>query len=401
MTTIQLQDVTKIFQPRSTGGSRITPGQALSSVDRAFNQRVSSSAEQSRARGPIIALDHINLSILHGQTTAVIGPSGCGKSTLLRVVAGLDHDYSGQVLYNNQNMRQTPLRERRIGMVFQNYALYPHFEGYGNLAFFFRVRKAPDEETEEKIRFTADLMGFGFKELLKRKPGVLSGGEQQRLAFARAIVRTPEILLLDEPLSHLDAKLRAQTRGEMKRLLKRFEITTLYVTHDQTEAIALADRIAAMNEGRIEQVGTYNWLREDPKNAFVAGFVGIPPMNLFTGWIVEHHLQLGNVRAPLPERIRAHVRPGRNVVLGVRPETAQVLGEDAPLPEGLRLRGMVEAIEPDFAHHSQLLHLQTGKYTYSALGELGISQKIGDVIDLYFPIDKFYFFDADTGERIR
>ena len=157
-------------------------------------------------------------------------------------------------------MRDLPPKERRIGMVFQNYALYPHFEGYGNLAFFFRLRKAPDAEAEERIRATCEIMGVGFKELLPRRPGTLSGGQQQRLAIARAIVREPSLFLFDEPLSNLDAKLRSQTRIEIKRLLRRFQITAIYVTHDQIEAITLGDQIAVMREGRIEQVGTYQTL---------------------------------------------------------------------------------------------------------------------------------------------
>ncbi|HMN28268.1 MAG TPA: ABC transporter ATP-binding protein, partial [Caldilineaceae bacterium] len=190
------------------------------------------------------ALDHINLTVPNGETVAVVGPSGSGKSTLLRIVAGLDTDYTGRVLYDGRDMRDVPPKERHIGMVFQNYALYPHFLGHGNLSFFFRLRRMSDQETEERIRVTSQIMGIGFEELLKRKPGTLSGGQQQRVAIGRAIVRNPDVFLFDEPLSNLDAKLRSQTRVEVKRLLQRFQITALYVTHDQTEAIALGDQIA-------------------------------------------------------------------------------------------------------------------------------------------------------------
>jgi ABC-type sugar transport system ATPase subunit len=230
---------------------------------------------------------------------------------------------------------------------------------------------------------------------------VLSGGEQQRVAIARAIVRTPRIFLFDEPLANLDAKLRVKTRGEMKRLLKRFSITTVYVTHDQVEAVALADRIAVMREGRIEQVGTYGWLREDPKNAFVAGFMGTPPMNLFTGVVTDDKLYLGQVVAPLPDRIKAHVRSRRRVTLGVRPEAAQLVTDDQSLSEGLRLRGTLEVIEPDFAHSRQLLHLRTGDYVYAAIVSMDIPLRLGDTVEVIFPMDKFYFFDGDNEERIR
>ena len=403
MTAIRLEDVTKKFEGIVSTGIRISSGKGNKRVAPAFVDRVAAKAGQKLNQhvGPVFALDHVDLSVVHGQTMVVIGPSGCGKSTLLRVVAGLEKDYTGHVYYDNRDMRDIPAQDRHIGMVFQNYALYPHFESRENLAFYFRLRHTPDKETEEKIRITSKMMGIGFKQLLRRKPGVLSGGEQQRVAIARAIVRTPRVFLFDEPLSNLDARLRVKTRGEMKRLLKRFSITAMYVTHDQVEAIALADRIAVMREGRIEQVGTYGWLREDPKNAFVAGFVGNPPMNLFGGSVAEGKLFLGKIPAPLPDRIKAHVRSGRRVILGVRPEEAQLVTNDQPLPVGLRLRGTVEAIEPDFAHNSQLLHLSTGNYAYVAIVAMDIPLRLGDTVEVFFSMDKFYFFDRDSEARIR
>ena len=239
------------------------------------------------AASGIRALDHVNLTVPNGRTFVIVGPSGCGKSTLLRVVSGLANDYSGQVSYDEEDVRNIPPKDRHIGMVFQNYALYPNFNNEGNLSFFFKIRKVSDEETHERIRYTSELMGIGFKELLPRRPGTLSGGEKQRVAMARAIVRAPRLLLFDEPLSSLDAKLRVQTRTEIKRLLRRFSITTLYVTHDQVEAIALADQIVVMHAGRIEQAGTYQQLMDDPVNVFVAGFLGLPPMNLFSGGFIS------------------------------------------------------------------------------------------------------------------
>ena len=255
MAAIQLIKVTKTFRPEPT------------TLSRAALRLPQEQPQESRA------LDRLDLYVPDGQTIAVVGPSGCGKSTLLRVVAGLT-DYEGVVMYDGRDMRNVPSKERRIGMVFQNYALYPHFYGRGNLRFFFLVNRAPDAEAEARIRLTAEIMGFGFKELLKRKPGTLSGGQQQRLAIGRAIVRQPELFLLDEPLSNLDAKLRVQTRLEIKRLLHKFAITTLYVTHDQVEAQALGDTIAVMHAGRIEQVGTYQDIIAHPANLFVAGFLG-------------------------------------------------------------------------------------------------------------------------------
>jgi len=252
---------------------------------------------------------------------AVIGPSGCGKSTLLRVVAGLDQEYEGTVAYDGRDMRDVPPRDRYIGMVFQNYALYPHFYGHGNLSFYFRMRKAPDQEAEARIRETADIMGYGFRQLLGRKPGTLSGGEQQRLAIARAIVRKPALFLFDEPLSSLDAKLRAQTRVEIRRLLRRFAITSIYVTHDQVEAIALADIIAVMRAGKIEQAGAYAELRANPANTFVAGFLGLYPINLLQGRVTgAGTAAVGSMETPLPGAVQAKCVGGEDIVLGVAAE---------------------------------------------------------------------------------
>src|SRR5215207_4244077 len=257
----------------------------------------------------VIALDHVDLTIPNGRTFVVIGPSGCGKSTLLRVIAGLTKHYSGQVLYDGEDVHSLEPKERRIGMVFQGYALYPNFNGEGNLSFFFKVNKISSEKTRERIQYTSELMGIGFKELLPRRPGVLSGGEKQRVAIARAIVRAPRLLLLDEPLSNLDAKLRVQTRSEIKRLLRRFSITSLYVTHDQVEAIALADQIVVMHQGRIEQVGTYQGIMDHPVNIFVAGFLGMPPMSLLSGGFISGDtLVLGDYIIALPQRILPRVQ---------------------------------------------------------------------------------------------
>jgi len=381
MATVRLHDVTKIFRPGLLSGK---PG-----------------VEQAVPGGPVIALDRVNLTVLNGQIMVVIGPSGCGKSTLLRVVAGLDQDYTGQVLYDGQDMGQIPPKDRYIGMVFQNYALYPHFRGRGNLAFYFRLHRVSDAETEERIRITSEIMGLGFNELLPRKPGTLSGGQQQRVAIARAIVRNPRLFLFDEPLSSLDAKLRSQTRSEIKRLLRRFEITTLYVTHDQTEAMALADRIAIMRAGKIEQVGSYQTLRQSPVNSFVAGFLGHPPMNLMAGEVTANgELRLGPVGLALPPAVRSRVKVGQAVSLGIRPEAARLVRGEQAEPAGLRLQGMIEVIEPDFAHHSQLLHLRSGSLTYAVTASLDCPVEPGEMGEVIFPDEELYFFDRASEARI-
>lgn len=405
MATIRLEDVTKVYPPSGVLDSLVAGrGVTGRQVDRAFVERATTRAlqehDQASRREPVVALDHVNLSVPDGQTCAIVGPSGCGKSTLLRVVAGLVPDYSGRVLYDDRDMRDVPPGDRYIGMVFQNYALYPHFEGRGNLTFFFRVHKAPDEETEARIRATSEIMGIGFSELLKRKPGTLSGGQQQRVAIARALVRKPRLFLFDEPLSNLDAKLRAQTRVEIKRLLQRFQITAIYVTHDQVEAITLGDWIAVMRAGRIEQVGTYQELRENPANVFVAGFLGVPPMSVITGGVVDGGaLRLGEIAVPLPEGVRAQVHAGQRLTLGVRPEAARVISEH-PAPQGIRLRGVAEVVEPDFAHRTQLVYVRTGSFSYAATGILDMSLNIGDIVEVVWPVDQLYFFDSDSEQRI-
>jgi multiple sugar transport system ATP-binding protein len=377
MATIRLQDVTKVF-PKPQG-RRDLPQQ----------------------EGPVVALDHVNLTVPDGQTFAIVGPSGCGKTTLLRVVAGLELDFDGCVFFDDEVVTDVPPRDRYIGMVFQNYALYPHFKSRGNLSFFFRVRKAPVEEEEERIRITSEMMGIGFKELLRHKPGTLSGGERQRVAIARAIVRKPRLFLFDEPLSNLDAKLRVQTRVEIKRLLHQFQITALYVTHDQVEAAALGDQIAVMRRGRIEQLGPYLEILRDPVNAFVAGFLGRPPMNMFTGGTVaDGALRLGEVTVPLPDAVKAEVSAGQTLTLGVRPESAiLVSGGQSPL-EGVHLRGEVEIIEPDFGRRMQMVYVRTGELSYAAGGPLDISLDIGAQVKVVFPTERLYFFDAENGRRI-
>jgi len=346
------------------------------------------------------ALDHVNLTVPNGRIFVVVGPSGCGKSTLLRVVSGLANDYSGQVLYDGEDVQNIPPKDRFIGMVFQNYALYPNFNNEGNLSFFFKLHKISDEETRERIRYTSELMGIGFKELLPRRPGTLSGGERQRVAIARAIVRAPRLFLFDEPLSNLDAKLRVQTRTEIKRLLHRFSITSLYVTHDQVEAIALADQIVVMHAGKIEQVGTYQNLTENPVNVFVAGFLGLPPMNLFSGGFISgNKLVLDDTLIPLPQRVFPLVQNGQSVTLGIRSEAVNVSAE-ATSTNGIQLRAEVEALESDFVHRIQTVHLRTGRWMYSGLCPLDMKLQIGQPVQAQIEPEHLYFFDAKSGLRL-
>ncbi len=352
------------------------------------------------SRKGIIALHDVDLTIPDGQTFVVVGPSGCGKSTLLRVVAGIEKTYIGQVLYNGVDMKEIPPGERYIGMVFQNYALYPNFNNEGNLSFFFKMHEISDEETRKRIEYTSELMGIGFKELLPRQPGKLSGGEKQRVAIARAIVRSPKLFLFDEPLSNLDAKLRVKTRTEIKRLLHKFGITSIYVTHDQVEAVALADQIVVMHAGRIEQVGTYQELTENPASIFVAGFLGLPPMDLYpSGSISGGRLILDEYSYPIPERVFLLVQNGQQVTLGTRREDVKVSAELMP-GGAVQFRAEVEAVEPDLVHHIQIVYLRMGKITYSGLCPMDVKLHVGGSVHVVIDPGRLYFFDTVSGKRL-
>jgi len=348
----------------------------------------------------VMALDDVDLTIPNGRTFVVVGPSGCGKSTLLRVVAGLTKHYSGQVLYDGEDVHSLEPKDRRIGMVFQGYALYPSFDGQGNLSFFFKINQISDEKTRERIQYTSELMGIGFKDLLPRRPGTLSGGEKQRVAIARAIVRAPRLLLLDEPLSSLDAKLRVQTRSEIKRLLRRFSITSLYVTHDQVEAMALADQIVVMHQGKIEQVGTYQEIIENPSNLFVAGFLGLPPMNLFSGgFAAGSNLVLGDILVPLPERVFPLLQDGQPVTLGIRPEAVNISAESISRNR-IQLPAVVESFEADYAHRTQTVHLRSGEWSYSGFCALEEIYRVGQLVHAQLDPQRLYFFDTNSGLRL-
>lgn len=272
---------------------------------------------------PPSGLENISLTIADGETLSVVGPSGCGKSTLLKVIAGLEFADQGKILYNNHDVTQLSPQARGVGMVFQDYALYPSKEGEDNLGYYFEVRKKTPEEKERRLRETAEMMGIGFETLMDRKVDTLSGGEKQRVGIARCIVREPHVFLMDEPISNLDAKLRESTRTEIKKLLKKFGITTLYVTHDQQEAIFMGDRIAIMRTGRLEQIGTFDELYYSPANLFVATLIGTPPINVIPAQIRDSALWVDGADSPLPlpAHLAASLPQTGPLRLGVRPES--------------------------------------------------------------------------------
>jgi ABC-type sugar transport system ATPase subunit len=280
-----------------------------------------------------IAVDDLTLEVEDGEFMILVGPSGCGKTTALRMIAGLEKATSGQIQIGDAVVNHVPPRDRDIAMVFQNYALYPHMTVYENLAFGLKERRTPKAEVQRRVREISEMLSLA--ELLKRRPAQLSGGQRQRVAMGRALVREPKVFLLDEPLSNLDAKLRVQMRAELKRLHGQLGITTIYVTHDQVEAMTLGDRIAVMSAGRLQQLGPPQDVYDYPANLFVAGFIGSPPMNLLRGGANG-----GRIAAGTFEMIRPGT-PDGDVVIGVRPE-AFVLGrEDLPVIEVV-----IDVVEP-------------------------------------------------------
>ncbi len=277
------------------------------------------------------ALHDVSLQVASGETLSIVGPSGCGKSTLLKIVAGLEFPRRGRLFYGEVDMTDIKPQDRGVGMVFQDYAFYPSMKGKGNLAYYFEQHAHTQQEMEARVQRTAELMGVDFKHLLGRFPETLSGGEQQRVAIARCIVRDPSIFLMDEPIVNLDARRREQTRVEIKKLLRSFRITTLYVTHDQQEAIFMGDRLAVMRAGRLEQVGTFDDLYYTPANLFVAALIGTPPINVLPAVVEARRVQIAGASWELPPAIADRLEPGA-LRLGVRPEHwLKEVADGAPL----------------------------------------------------------------------
>ena len=294
------------------------------------------------------AVSGLNLEIAEGEFMVLVGPSGCGKSTALRMVAGLESISSGVIRIGDRVVNNVPSRDRDIAMVFQSYALYPHLTVYDNIAFGLRVKKVTRREIDRRVHEAARTLGL--EPFLTRKPRALSGGQRQRVAMGRAIVRQPQVFLMDEPLSNLDAKLRVELRAEIARLLRELGTTTIYVTHDQVEALTMGDRVAVMNKGELEQVDTPQQLYDQPVNVFVGGFIGSPAMNLVEARLDRSNgtltAALGNQRIDLGEetmaahpRLREYV--GKTVILGIRPENLEDAALEPGTPPDHRLRGRV------------------------------------------------------------
>jgi len=328
----------------------------------------------------------VDAEIPDGEFIVIVGPSGCGKSTLLRMVAGLEEITGGEISIGGRVVNKLEPAERDIAMVFQNYALYPHMSVYDNMAYGLKIAKVPKAEIEVRVQKAAKILELA--PLLQRKPRELSGGQRQRVAMGRAIVREPQVFLFDEPLSNLDAKLRAQTRLEIQKLHAELGVTSLFVTHDQVEAMTLGQRLIVMNGGRIEQIGTPEIVYGRPATTFVAGFIGSPPMNLLPGQADGSRFDVGGVKLPLPG---AAPRAGA-LTLGARPEHASLHSGGAwPLK--------VELLEM----------LGAERLVYGRLGEAGFTVRLdatlpaprpGDTVNLQVPPEHLHWFDSSTGQRV-
>ncbi|SFU18279.1 ABC transporter ATP-binding protein [Sedimentitalea nanhaiensis] len=349
--------------------------------------------------GKVEVVHGINLDIEHNEFVVLVGPSGCGKSTTLRMIAGLEDISDGTVSIGPEVVNDLPPRKRNISMVFQNYALYPHMSVRENLGFGLKIAKHPDDIVAERVNEAAEILGLG--ELMERAPAELSGGQRQRVAMGRAIVRHPEAFLFDEPLSNLDAKLRVQMRTEIKKLHQKVKTTVVYVTHDQVEAMTLADRIVVMKDGYIEQVGTPMEVFNHPVNTFVASFIGSPPMNLLNATIKGDQVVFSDGTAlPVPTRLADLVRDGQEVVFGLRPDDL------TPVGHGIAESGKNAKLTLKIAL-SELLGTETILYTsisgQEAQGKMFGPRNVepGEVLEFEVAIEKVHLFDAVTGKSVR
>ena len=353
--------------------------------------------EVSKRFGNVVAVDDLSLDVADGEFLVLVGPSGCGKTTALRIIAGLEDPTAGEVYVGDRDITDVPPKDRDIAMVFQDYALYPHMSVYDNLAFSLQMRRTARSEVDRRVEDVAELLGLG--ELLRRKPGQLSGGQRQRVALGRAIIREPQVFLMDEPLSNLDAKLRVSMRAELTRLHRRLGVTIIFVTHDQVEAMTMARRIAVLHEGRLQQLDSPQGLYDRPRNLFVAGFIGSPAINTLGAQYKDGGFAGDGFRIPAEghSKVAAELQ-GRDLVLGVRPEDMRIL-DGAPPPAVVPLgEGTVDLVET------------LGSDTFLTLSGLWGSVVVrvepraeyapGRQLPVGVVVARLHVFDAATGEAV-
>jgi multiple sugar transport system ATP-binding protein len=354
--------------------------------------------------GNVVAVKDFNLSVRDKELNVLVGPSGCGKTTTLNAIAGLLEIDEGEIWFGDElvtaperGISKIP-QKRGVAMVFQDYAIYPHMTVFGNIAFPLEIRKVEKREIEARVRKTAKLLQIDG--LLDRKPKALSGGQRQRIALGRAMVREPKIFLMDEPLANLDAKLRVHARMELKKLQQALGITTIFVTHDQIEAMTMGDRIAVMNQGHLEQVGTPAELYNNPKNVFVADFIGNPPMNMLEGTLVKKNgnmaIDLGFSVYELPSRAKELIKRAKTskVTLGVRPE------EIAIMKEGTKNSFEAEVVYMELVGKESNVHLEAGGNPFIAIRSSTQDLKVGDKVWVSFDDEKIHIFDQESGKAV-
>lgn len=353
--------------------------------------------------GDVTAVNDLNIDIADKEFLVLVGPSGCGKSTALRLLAGLEEISDGRILIGDHVVNDVAPKDRDIAMVFQSYALYPHMSVYDNMAFGLKLRKTPKPEIDRRVKEAAQILGIG--ELLDRKPRQLSGGQRQRVAVGRAIVREPKVFLFDEPLSNLDAKLRVETRANINKLHQQLQTTFIYVTHDQVEAMTMADRIAVMNKGILQQVDTPQTLYDTPANLFVAGFIGSPAMNFFPAKLVKDDSKLyvdgGSFKVQIPEARNDVYMPhaGKTVIFGVRPEDVH---NPEFAPPGITAQPVAAKVDvTELMGNEIFVYLKTGEHNFVARVDPRSRFRIGDDTQMVFNMENMQIFDRETEMAIR
>ncbi|MFP4250052.1 MAG: ABC transporter ATP-binding protein [Armatimonadota bacterium] len=363
-------------------------------------------ATLSKRFGQTEAVRGVDLEVEDHEFLVLVGPSGCGKTTVLRMIAGLEEPSSGDIFISDRRVNDLSPKDRDIAMVFQNYALYPHMTVFDNMAFSLKLSKLAREEIERRVQDAASMLGID--DYLDRKPGQLSGGQRQRVAVGRAVVREPAVFLMDEPLSNLDAKLRIQTRAELIKLHRRLGITTIYVTHDQVEAMTMGDRIAVMRDGEVQQCASPQEIFDHPANRFVAGFIGSPAMNFIDALLTDDGEELTveaeGLSVVLPERFgeikSVRERANGPIVFGIRPSDihdASLPGPVTPHP-GNTVAAEVEVVEPMGAE--SMVYLKAGEHRLVASLDSATSASEGEALKVALNLDHAHLFDADTGETI-
>lgn len=353
--------------------------------------------------GDVVAVKDLDIHIEDKEFLVFVGPSGCGKSTSLRLLAGLDEITEGEILIGDRVVNDVPPKDRDIAMVFQSYALYPHMDVYDNMAFGLKLRGTPKQEIKRRVEKAADILGM--HNLLDRKPKQLSGGQRQRVAVGRAIVREPNVFLMDEPLSNLDAKLRVQARAEISKLHRRLETTFIYVTHDQVEAMTMGTRIAVLNDGILQQLDTPQDLYDYPSNIFVAGFIGSPSMNFFDGELIERDgriaVETREFILDIPEYREPTYRPhlGQEIVFGVRPE--DIHDPDFAPPDISQQLVEAEVNVTELMGDEVVVYLQAAEIEFLGRFDPRTNAKVGKTMSAAFNMDRMHIFDKMTEKAIR